>query len=61
MNTKKQRQRRRQIVRELSQLSRDGWRDAKPCDYEPLERELRMLGGIPPYEGWRGFPDEDHE
>ena len=35
--------RRSEIIRELCRLSRNGWRDAKPCDYEPLERELREL------------------
>jgi len=27
----------------LVQLSRNGWRDAKPSDYQPLEQELRDL------------------
>jgi len=35
--------RRRVIVNILSDLSRDGWRHAKPSDYEPLERELREI------------------
>jgi hypothetical protein len=35
--------RRSEIIRELCNLSRDGWANAKPCDYEPLERELREL------------------
>jgi len=29
------------VIAELTRLSRDGWKDAKPCDYEPLERTLR--------------------
>lgn len=37
--------RRSEIIRLLSELSRNGWRDARPCDYEPLERELRSLEG----------------
>ena len=42
--TKKQKQQRRsQIIRELSDLSRGGWKNAKPCDYQPLESELREL------------------
>ena len=36
----KERAKRSAIIAELSRLSRDGWRNAKPCDYEPLEREL---------------------
>jgi len=42
--TRKQMQKRRAaIVTELCKLSRNGWRDAKPCDYQPLEAELRTL------------------
>lgn len=41
--TRKAAARRRAIIAELSRLSRDGWRHAKPADYEPLERELREL------------------
>jgi hypothetical protein len=37
------RQRRSFIIGELCRLSRDGWKHARPCDYEPLERELREL------------------
>jgi len=41
---KRQRLERCAIIRsELVKMSRNGWRDAKPCDYEPLERELRTL------------------
>lgn len=35
--------RRSEIIRELSRLSRDGWKFAIPADYEPLERELDVL------------------
>lgn len=35
--------RKSEIVRALSELSRRGWDRARPCDYEPLERELRAL------------------
>jgi hypothetical protein len=31
------------IIAQLTKLSRNGWRDAKPCDYLPLEEELRRL------------------
>jgi len=41
--TSKQRKRRSQIITELSNLSRDGWKNARSCDYEPLEAELRVL------------------
>jgi hypothetical protein len=40
---KQQRQRRSAIIAELSRLSRDGWANARPCDYQPLEAELRAL------------------
>lgn len=33
-------QRRLQILKELSDLSRNGWANARPCDYQPLEDEL---------------------
>ena len=36
----KKQKRRIEIIKALSDLSRDGWRNAKPCDYEALEREL---------------------
>jgi hypothetical protein len=39
--------RRSAIIAELSRLSRDGWANALPCDYEPLERELRALEAKP--------------
>lgn len=41
--TRKEKARWRAIVSQLRELSRDGWKHAKPCDYEPLERELRAL------------------
>lgn len=41
--TRDQKKRRTAIIKELSRLSRNGWRDARPCDYEPLEREIRNL------------------
>jgi hypothetical protein len=37
------------IITQLCALSRSGWAGALPCDYEPLERALRDLGGPP----WR--------
>lgn len=39
-SVKQLRERRTSIVRQLSELSKDGWRHAKPLDYMPLEREL---------------------
>jgi hypothetical protein len=41
--TRKLQNRRCVIINQLSELSKDSWRHAKPCDYEPLERELRDL------------------
>ena len=41
--TSKQRKRRSEITTELSRLSRNGWANAKPADYQPLERELDGL------------------
>jgi len=41
--TKKDKVRRSVIIHELSRLSRDGWRHAMPCDYLPLEAELREI------------------
>jgi hypothetical protein len=41
------RRRRSQIISQLCELSRNGWASAKPCDYEPLERELRKLPRTP--------------
>ena len=31
------------IIRKLTKMSRNGWRDARPSDYRPLEIELRKL------------------
>ena len=41
--TKREAARAAAIIRELTKLSRNGWRDARPSDYLPLEAELRML------------------
>lgn len=41
--TKRDKQRRTEIIRQLAELSRNGWANARPCDYEPLERELREI------------------
>ena len=41
----KQDKRRSAIIRELSKMSRDGWRDARSYDYQPLERELHQING----------------
>jgi transcription elongation GreA/GreB family factor len=35
--------RRRLIIRQLCELSRNGWQHAHSYDYEPLERELREI------------------
>jgi len=35
--------RRAQIMSELSHMSKDGWKNAKPYDYLPLEKELRLI------------------
>ena len=37
--TKKQK-RRSEIIKELTRLSRNGWANALPVDYEPLEAAL---------------------
>lgn len=44
-NRPKRSRRRRAIVTELSRLSRNGWSDARPNDYLPLESELRAIRG----------------
>lgn len=41
--TKAQRKRRSEIIRLLSDLSRDGWARARYDDYHPLEVELRRI------------------
>lgn len=41
--TKPERARYSVLVRELSNMSHNGWAGARPCDYEPLERELKAL------------------
>lgn len=43
--SKAQRERRRAIIAQLVELSRKGWANARPTDYEPLERELREIEG----------------
>lgn len=48
-------QRRISIIKQLSDLSRDGWSNARPCDYEPLEAELRALGQSVPITSAPGF------
>lgn len=42
--TRKQQKRRLEIIRQLSDLSRGGWKGARYEDYAPLEAELRELG-----------------
>ena len=42
--TRKQMQKRRSIiVHQLCEMSREGWKNAKMSDYQPLEAELRTL------------------
>jgi hypothetical protein len=42
--TKTQKQKRRsEIIKQLSDLSRNGWAGALECDYKPLEKELAEL------------------
>lgn len=41
--TKKEQARYRAIIRQLSDLSKNGWSQATHPDYEPLEKELRAL------------------
>lgn len=43
MTEKQRRARRSIIIGELCKLSRDGWANARPCDYQPLELELKQL------------------
>ena len=44
--TKKQQQTRRTVIlTELANMSHNGWRNALPSDYLPLEAELRALEG----------------
>lgn len=43
MIAKNKLKRRAEIIRLLSELSRDGWAASQPSDYEPLERELREI------------------
>lgn len=42
--TARQMQRRRsEVIKALSDLSRNGWQGVQSCDYQPLERELDDL------------------
>jgi hypothetical protein len=41
--TSAEKKRRDEILSQLVELSRNGWRNARPSDYEPLERELREI------------------
>jgi hypothetical protein len=43
MTQREWRQRRARIIRQLSELSREGWAHAKEDDYRPLERELHGI------------------
>jgi hypothetical protein len=52
--THRDRARRSAIIRELSDLSRNGWSQARPCDYQPLERELEALNAKTLTPGKRG-------
>lgn len=47
MTARQRKARIRDICLQLTLLSKDGWRLAKPADYEPLERELTRLRGYP--------------
>jgi hypothetical protein len=40
MTLKELRKRKTQLVRELADLSKDGWMRAKPEDWRPVEAEL---------------------
>lgn len=42
---RRDRKRRIEIIRQLCELSRDGWRNARYEDYAPLEAELRQIDG----------------
>lgn len=41
----KMQKRRSEIIKMLSELSRNGWEAAKEYDYKPLERELAAIEG----------------
>ena len=43
MLTKADRKRLSLIIAELCKLSRNGWRNARPVDYQPLEKEFHEL------------------
>jgi hypothetical protein len=40
-----EKKRRDEIIGQLVELARNGWANARPCDYEPLEKELRKIEG----------------
>lgn len=41
--TRREQKRRIEIIKQLAELSRDGWRHAIPADYLPLEAELHAI------------------
>jgi hypothetical protein len=41
--TARARKHRTAIIKILSDLSRGGWQNARPQDYQPLEAELRLI------------------
>jgi hypothetical protein len=43
MNERQRKRRRTALIRVLSDLSKDGWRNARFDDYRPLEVELASL------------------
>ncbi len=43
MTAAQKRRRRVELIRQLSDLSKGGWANARPEDYLPLEAELRRL------------------
>ena len=45
MTPKARRRRRTAIIRILSEMSRNGWANARYDDYHPLEVELKQLEG----------------
>ena len=38
-----QRRLRARLIQRLSDMSKNGWRDARPEDYKPLERQLNEM------------------
>jgi len=43
MNIKELKKRRSGIISQLCKMSRNGWRDSKMSDYQPLEAELKQI------------------